>query len=71
MQTPPQQQSDTLEDCIERKESLLRQYKALKEPLEFAQDDFEAEAIQAQMAGLASEIKTLSEQIRTLQSENG
>ena len=65
---PFENEEDLLADFLEQKNGLLQKYKALKTPLEFAEDDFEAGEIQKKMDALATEIRMLSQKIRELES---
>lgn len=55
----------TLQELETKKRELLAQYKALQEPLEYAQNDFEVDLIQQKRQTLANQIKDLASQINT------
>jgi hypothetical protein len=54
------------DELISKKNELLFKYKALAEPLEFAQNDFEKGLIEEKRAALAKEIKSLAAQIERI-----
>ena len=60
----------TIENLEAQKKQLLAKYKALQEPLEYAQNDFELEIIKQQREALATQIKDLASQINQ-QTKNG
>jgi len=60
----------TIENLEAQKKQLLAKYKALQEPLEYAQNDFELEIIKQQREALATQIKALASQINQ-QTKNG
>jgi hypothetical protein len=56
----------TVEEMSRLKAELLQEYKDLEEPLEFADDDFEAENIQNKRDKLAEKIRELGSKIRQI-----
>ena len=54
--------------CLKEKERLLAQYKALEPELEYAMDDLERGHLESQRNRLATKIKALAAQMRTLES---
>ena len=57
---------DLLDKLSNKKDELLAQYKALKVPLEYAQNDFDKGLIEEKMAILAKDIKSLVAQIEEI-----
>lgn len=58
--------NDLLDKLSNKKNELLAQYKALKVPLEYAQNDFDKDLIEEKMAILAKDIKSLAAQIEEI-----
>ncbi len=57
---------EPIDELISKKNKLLIKYKALAEPLEYAQNDFEKGLIEEKRAALAKEIKSLAAQIEQI-----
>jgi hypothetical protein len=57
---------DLLDKLSNKKNDLLVQYKALKVPLEYAQNDFDKSLIEEKMAILAKDIKSLATHIEEI-----
>lgn len=57
---------NTIDELTSKKNKLLIEYKALAQPLEYAQNDFEKGLIEEKRAALAKDIKSLAAQIEQL-----
>ncbi len=55
-----------IDELISKKNKLLTEYKALAEPLEYAQNDFEKGLIEEKRVALAKDIKSLAAQIEQI-----
>lgn len=67
--TPEQQEElGKLDDYKKLKDMQLKAYKALKETLETADDDFEASEIQDEMDPLKKEVKALVQKIKEIEA---
>jgi len=58
----------TLEEMIANKANLLKEYKALEEDIDFAEDDFEEARVMKIRDKLATQIKEYGVKIREIES---